>query len=232
MDASNEFGVIVFSFGSLVAIDTLPDDVLGAFKTVFNQLPQTVIWKYESDYMPDKPENVVLCKWLPQRAILHHPNVKLFISHGGMSGVYEVVDAGVPVLGMPLFYDQPRNVQNLVDLGMALSMKINNLTQTTLSEAINKLIKDRSFSENAKRVSSLFRDRPMTPSESVVYWVEYLIRHGTEANIRPSSADASWTCHFMLDMCVALTAPLLTLRFVARSVLHAVLKKSIPSDVK
>jgi len=62
-----------------------------------------------------------------------------------MSAVYEVVDAGVPVLGIPLFYDQPRNVQNLVDLGMALSMKINNLTQTTICEAINRLIKDRRY---------------------------------------------------------------------------------------
>jgi len=62
-----------------------------------------------------------------------------------MGGVYEVVDAGVPVLGMPLFYDQPRNIQNLVDLGMALSMKIDNLTHTALSEAINRIIKDKRY---------------------------------------------------------------------------------------
>lgn len=232
MDNSNEFGVIVFTFGSLVAMNTLPDDVLDKFKIAFSQLPQTVIWKYENDNMPDKPENVVLCKWLPQRAILHHPNVKLFISHGGMGGVYEVVDAGVPVLGMPLFYDQPRNIQNLVDLGMALPMKIDNLTHTALSEAINRIIKDKSFSENAKRVSSLYRDRPMTPSESVVYWVEYLIRHGTGDDIRPTSADASWTSHFMLDLCAAMVTALLIIWFVTRAVLHVALNKSIPSDVK
>lgn len=232
IDKSNEFGVIVFTFGSLISMNTLPNDVLDAFKIVFSQLPQTVIWKYENDHMPDKPENVMLCKWLPQRAILQHPNVKLFISHGGMSGVYEVVDAGVPVLGMPLFYDQPRNIQNLVDLGIALSMNINNLTHTTLSEAINRLIKDKSFSENAKRVSSLFRDRPMTPSASVVYWVEYLIRHRKEDNIRPSSADASWTSHFMLDIGAALVVAILILWSVTRAALRVVLNKSIPSNVK
>jgi len=64
-----------------------------------------------------------------------------------MSGVYEVVEAGVPVLGIPLFYDQPRNIQNLVDLGTALSMNINNLTHTALSEAINRLIKDKRYSQ-------------------------------------------------------------------------------------
>jgi len=74
MDNSNEFGVIVFTFGSLVAMNTLPDDVLDKFKIAFSQLPQTVIWKYENDNMPDKPDNVVLCKWLPQRAILRKLN--------------------------------------------------------------------------------------------------------------------------------------------------------------
>jgi len=71
--------------------------------------------------------------------------VKLFISHGGMSGVYEVVDAGVPVLGIPLFYDQPRNIQNLVDLGTALSMKIDNLTHSTLSITIDRLLNDKRY---------------------------------------------------------------------------------------
>ncbi|VVC32607.1 UDP-glucuronosyl/UDP-glucosyltransferase [Cinara cedri] len=53
-----------------------------------------------------------------------HPNVKLFINHGGISEVYEAVDVGVPVLGFPLFYEQPRNVGNLVDAGKTLSMDL------------------------------------------------------------------------------------------------------------
>jgi len=76
---------------------------------------------------------------------LEHPNVKLFISHGGMSGLYEVVDAGIPVLGVPLFYDQPRNIQNLVDLGMALSVDINSITKTTIMSALNRLLKDQRY---------------------------------------------------------------------------------------
>lgn len=70
LDKSNEFGVIVLSFGSVMAMESLPKNILNSLKFAFKQLPQTVIWKYENDHMPDKPENVVLCKWLPQRAIL------------------------------------------------------------------------------------------------------------------------------------------------------------------
>lgn len=53
-----------------------------------------------------------------------HPKVILFISHGGISGIYEAVDAGVPVLGFPLFLDQSRNIAHLVEAGMAISMEV------------------------------------------------------------------------------------------------------------
>jgi glucuronosyltransferase len=71
-----------------------------------------------------------------------HPNVKLFICHGGISGVYETVDAGVPVLGFPLFYDQPRNIANLVDAGMAISLDLMSVDKDTLLNAINTIIND------------------------------------------------------------------------------------------
>lgn len=224
LDKDNEFGVIVFTFGSLVAMNSLPENVLDALKFAFGRLPQTIIWKYENDYMPNKPQNVILCKWLPQRSILKHPNVKLFMSHGGMSGVYEAIDAGVPILGIPLFYDQPRNIQNLVNLGIALSLKIDNMTKTTLFETISHLLDNQSFSENAKHVSFMFRDRPLTPADSAVYWIEYLIRYGKDANTRPVSADASWINHFMIDMFVALLTTVFVLWFCARFILYKTLQ--------
>jgi len=71
-----------------------------------------------------------------------HPNVKLFISHGGISGVYETVDAGIPVLGFPLFYDQPRNIANLVNAGMAISMDILSVKKDTFLRNVLDLVND------------------------------------------------------------------------------------------
>lgn len=71
-----------------------------------------------------------------------HSNIKLFISHGGISGVYEAVDAGVPVLGFPIFFDQSRNLQNLVDASMAISMDLDALTNDTFMKAITELVND------------------------------------------------------------------------------------------
>lgn len=54
--------------------------------------------------------------------------------------MYEAVDAGVPVLGLPVFYDQPRNVENLVDAGMAISMDLLSVTTDDFLNAVNELI--------------------------------------------------------------------------------------------
>jgi len=90
---------------------------------------------------------LLFLKQLKFRQILFlvHSNVKMFISHGGISGVYEAVDAGVPILGFPLFYDQPRNVGNLVDAGMALSMDLLTVTEDSFLRTINELIKNKKY---------------------------------------------------------------------------------------
>lgn len=69
-----------------------------------------------------------------------HSKVKLFISHGGISGVYEAVDGGVPVLGFPLFYDQARNIDNLVNSRMAIALDLMTVTEETLLNAISEII--------------------------------------------------------------------------------------------
>lgn len=69
-----------------------------------------------------------------------HPKIKLFISHGGISGIYEAVDGGVPVLGFPLFFDQPRNIDNLVNAEMAISMDLFTINREKLLNNILILI--------------------------------------------------------------------------------------------
>lgn len=58
-----------FTFGSLIRTSTLPKHVLQTFKDAFAKLPIRVLWKYEEE-MPDKPDNVYISNWMPQRDIL------------------------------------------------------------------------------------------------------------------------------------------------------------------
>jgi len=52
--------------------------------------------------------------------------------------VYKVVDVGVPVLGIPVFYGQPRNIEHLVLNGMVIYMDLLSMTKEKLSYAISE----------------------------------------------------------------------------------------------
>ncbi|XP_022162081.1 UDP-glucuronosyltransferase 2B7-like isoform X5 [Myzus persicae] len=214
-------GVIFFTFGSTIKVSSLPEYIERSFKEALAAVPQRVLWKYEGE-MKDKPENVMTRKWFPQREILLHPKVKLFISHGGISGVYEAVDAGVPVLGFPIFYDQPRNIENLVLAGMAISMDLLSVTKEKVSNAISELIDDEKYLTNAKITSDRFKDRPMTPQQSVVYWTEYVIRHKGAPHLKSHALNLTWYQYLLLDVMAVLLIFVFLVTFVVFKVFKCI----------
>lgn len=80
-------GVIFLSLGAFLQCSKLPKEKIDAFTNVFGRMKQNVIWKFENESY-QVPPNVLIKKWLPQSDILGHPNVKLFITHGGKFKFY------------------------------------------------------------------------------------------------------------------------------------------------
>lgn len=66
-------GAIYFSMGTNVDFRQLGETVLTDVLTVLAKLKQTVVWKLADENLPGKPENVLIRKWLQQRAILSKP---------------------------------------------------------------------------------------------------------------------------------------------------------------
>ncbi|XP_014285748.1 UDP-glycosyltransferase UGT5 isoform X2 [Halyomorpha halys] len=170
----SEKGVIVFSMGSMFRAETLPKEIFDMFLRTFSNLKQNVLWKWESGTTPNIT-NIRFMKWLPQRDVLAHRNVKLFIYHGGLLGTSEAIYCGVPILGLPQFGDMGHNIASIGEAGMAMSLK--DLTETSLTEAITTMIEDPKYKERALELSELYRDRPEDPLTRAAYWVEYVIRH-------------------------------------------------------
>lgn len=206
-------GVVYFSFGSTVKIASLPEHIKYAFIEALAQIPQRVLLKYE-DEMENIPKNIMIKKWLPQREILLHPNVKLFISHGGISGLYEAIDGGVPILGFPLFSDQPRNIANLVDAGMVISMDILTITKDTFLKNVLELLNNEKYIKNAKTASKLFKDRPISPANLVVYWTEYVIRHKGAPHLTSHAINLSWYQYYLLDLIALILVFIIVVFFV------------------
>ena len=79
-----------------------------------SRLKQRVVWKWETD-MSDVPDNVLLSPWLPQPSLLAHPQLKLFITHGGAGSLQETICHNTPIVGVPAHGDQFPNTQEAVN---------------------------------------------------------------------------------------------------------------------
>lgn len=65
LDSASE-GVLFFSLGSMIKSTTMPQEKLDAILKMLDSIPRKVIWKWESDELPRKIDNVMTRKWLPQ----------------------------------------------------------------------------------------------------------------------------------------------------------------------
>ncbi|VVC33109.1 UDP-glucuronosyl/UDP-glucosyltransferase [Cinara cedri] len=185
-----EHGVIYFCMGSLIRGETLPDEKRRMFINVFKQIPQRILWKWEGQF-PEKPSNVMIHKWMPQRDILAHPNVKLFITHGGLLGITEAVYEGIPILSIPIFGDQMTNVDALVDKGVAEMMDFDHLNEGEIFTKVKSMLTNPLYKKKAKELSQIFLDRPVSPMETAIYWTEYVIRHKGAPHLRIASLTLS-----------------------------------------
>lgn len=85
MASSGKHGVIYVSFGTVLKASEMSAKTRKILLNVFSRLDQKVLWKWETDEMEGKPDNVKLMKWVPQQSVLAHPALRLFVTHGGQS---------------------------------------------------------------------------------------------------------------------------------------------------
>ncbi len=80
-----------------------------------------------------------------------------------MQGAYH----GVPLIGMPLFAEQPDNIARAIDRGFALSVSVKKLETLAkdLELALKRVLKEPSFAANAARVSRIMQAHRETPAE-------------------------------------------------------------------
>nr|QIK00367.1 UDP-glycosyltransferase [Xylotrechus quadripes] len=228
-------GVIYFSLGSMIKGNTFPKEQRDAFLKAFARLPYRVLWKWENETMEGKPDNVMVQKWMPQLDILCHPNVKAFISHGGLLGTTEAVHCGVPTIVMPQFGDQHTNARALEASGGGVILQLNEATEEKVYKALKKVLSP-GFRQKAKELSERFRDRPLPPLETAIYWVEYVARHKGAPHMRTAAVNMPFYKYYLIDVISFLLLVISTLTYltyiVIRLIVRTVLKSSSSAKVK
>lgn len=132
-------GVVYFSLGSNVKSAFLDENKRNVILETLSQLPYKILWKFETEDITEISPNIKILEWIPQQAVLAHPNLKLFISQGGLQSMEEAIVYKVPLLVIPFIFDQQYNAKRAVQLGIGLSLSFEDMEHENLKEAIIEL---------------------------------------------------------------------------------------------
>lgn len=88
--------------------------------------------------------------------------------------------------------------------------------------------------ESMKQLSEHFRDRPLPPLQSAVYWTEYVLRHQGAPHLRPASTSLPFYQLWLLDIIAVLLIILaISAPFIVKFVYIIIRKKdSKKEDLK
>jgi UDP:flavonoid glycosyltransferase YjiC (YdhE family) len=146
--------VVLAAFGSNVPSLLAPDSELTAITVAaLGALGVRAVVALGSDeavasWPGPRPENVELAGFVPQRALLAASEV--FLTHAGFSGVREALSAGVPMVAVPLFADQPANAERVRELGAGLRVDAAGLTPERLAGAVSRVLGEPSYRSAAR----------------------------------------------------------------------------------
>lgn len=72
--------------------------------------------------------------------VSENDNVRLFITHCGISSALEAIHTATPLIAIPFFYDQFQNAYFLSEKGVGIHIEYDRLTGNELLFAINEVI--------------------------------------------------------------------------------------------
>ncbi|XP_065770079.1 UDP-glucuronosyltransferase 2B18-like isoform X5 [Muntiacus reevesi] len=212
VQSSGEHGIVVLSLGSMVS--NMSEERANVIASAFAQIPQKVLWRYDGKKPDTLGPNTRLYKWIPQNDLLGHPKTKAFITHGGSNGIYEAIYHGVPMVGLPLFADQPHNVVHVTAKGAAIRLDLERMSTEDLLNALKEVISNPFYKENVMRLSAIQHDQPMKPLDRAIFWIEFVMRHRGAKHLRPAAHDLTWFQYHSLDVIGFLLACVATAVFV------------------
>ncbi|KAM3962159.1 UDP-glycosyltransferase UGT5-like [Aphomia sociella] len=219
-------GLIYFSMGSNLKSKDLPDNTKKSILKMFGELKQTVLWKFE-EVIPDLPENVHIVQWAPQHSVLAHRNCVLFITHGGLLSTTESIHFGKPIIGIPVFGDQFTNIERAVKKGFAKKVTLSYTMADELKTAIDEVLGDPKYMNKAKEFSIVYHDRPVSPANELVHWVEHVVKTRGAPHLRSPALHVPFYQKCYLDLLALIVTVIVAIVVILKRALKSIKNKNI-----
>ena len=164
-EAAGGFVVVCMGSWADVACSKLGKDAV--ILEALRQLDVPAIWKTaagargEIDDGGQPAPNVSFASWIPQRALLAHRLCKLLVCHGGANSISEACACAVPVVGLPVAWDQPHNAAMLEQLQVGRCVPLPSCSASALRDAMRALLGDAEAQTRASALATAMREGDM-----------------------------------------------------------------------
>ncbi|VDO16277.1 unnamed protein product [Haemonchus placei] len=109
-----------------------------------------------------------------KKKILADPRLTVFITHGGLGSTTELAHLGKPAILMPVFADQTRNAHMLAKHGGGIVLtKFALEDPQIIRDSLKKIFNDASYSRNAKRLSEMLLNQPISAEQLLIKHCEF-----------------------------------------------------------
>jgi MGT family glycosyltransferase len=120
----------------------------------FGDEPLTVVVVSEPALFEEWPKNFIVRRHVPQLALL--PHLDAVVCHGGHNTVCETLLSGLPMVVVPIAYDQSHVAGRIVSVGAGLRLNFNRFKSKHLKEAVEEILNNKSFQQAVQRIRISF----------------------------------------------------------------------------
>ena len=132
--------------------------------------------------------------------VLAHPATALFITRMGSGSVQEGVLAGLPLLAVPFFWDQPSKAMRLQEKGAAIRVDHSTVTADKLCRVMRHLVYDEQVRESVNKLQQLLHLSKDGVSRGADV-VEQAAYAGTQHLVScRERKDVSWVVRYNVDV--------------------------------
>ena len=191
-------GVVIVSFGSI--LQSLPPVIVDKLLKAFKKTKYNFIIRHPILNSGDQ-DKMLFSNWLPQYDLLCHKNTILFITHCGSNGQQESILAGIPMIGFPLFADQPYNAGRIVRKGFGLRLDLRNFSVEKLVSTIEEVITNPEYKLRAQKAAAIIQSQRVPPVEEAAFWINHVLTFGGD-HLRSFGQDIPLWQYLGLDVLV------------------------------
>jgi MGT family glycosyltransferase len=143
-------------YSSLGTLQNLKTDLFQCFVEACTGLDvQLVIAGRSSESLGSLPENVIAAAYAPQLELLQ--KASLALTHGGLNTVLDSLSNGVPMVLVPLTYEQPAIAARVVRIGAGEVLPLSRATPDRLRREIRKITTLDTYTSNARGMAAAIR---------------------------------------------------------------------------